>query len=171
MANELKQVDPQDRSRRRKILNMLAGLLILALLAGAAMLYTGISTSLQAEENLHATLFTIRLVEQFVHERGHWPRSWSQLEELKFDAGAPSPSNGRSAAVRIGGSHGYSWPEQALHLQSCVGIDFTANVDEIIKQDPMQFDAIRPDGPHYEYRDYGFVESLQETLKSVAATD
>lgn len=33
----------------------------------------------------------------------------------------------------------------------------------------MEFEAIKPIGPYYEYRDYGFVESLQQTLKATVA--
>jgi len=31
----------------------------------------------------------------------------------------------------------------------------------------MGFDAIKPIGPYYEYRDYGIVNSLQETVRDV----
>ena len=135
------------------------------------MLYTGITVSLQAEENLHATLFTIRLVEQFVHEYGRWPQSWRELEQMSFPGDAPSPLNNELTVIRIGGSHGYDWPAQSPHLQECVTIDFAADANSIVNQDPMQFQAIRPSGPYYEYRDYGFVESLQETLKNAEANE
>jgi hypothetical protein len=32
----------------------------------------------------------------------------------------------------------------------------------------MDFTAIQPIGPYYEYRQYGFVESLQDTLRSAS---
>ena len=147
----------------------LACIVVMALLVGAWMLYTGITVSLQAEENLHATLFTIRLVEQFVHDQGRWPQSWRELEAVKLPADAPSPLNNELTVIRIGGSHGYDWPAQSPHLQECVTIDFAADANTIINQDPMQFQAIKPRGPYYEYRDYGFVESLQATLKDAVA--
>ena len=31
-----------------------------------------------------------------------------------------------------------------------------------------EFEAIKPIGPHFEYRDYGYVQSLQETLRESA---
>jgi hypothetical protein len=31
----------------------------------------------------------------------------------------------------------------------------------------MEFKAIWPIGPYYDYRDYGYVQSLQETLRRV----
>lgn len=140
-------------------------LVICALLVGAWMIYTGITVSLQAEENLHATLFTIRLVEQFVHENGRWPRSWSELEQMPFPSEAPSPLNGELTVIRIGGSHGFDWPTQSPHLRECVTINFGADAITISDQNPMEFDAIKPNGPYYEYRDYGLVESLQKTLR------
>jgi hypothetical protein len=144
-------------------------LVIVAAATGAWMLYTGVTVSLQAERNLHATIFTIRLVDQFVHEKGRWPRSWSELEQMPFPSDAPLPRNGELTVVRIGGSHGYDWPAQSRHLRDCVSIDFGANVNTIVEQDPMEFEAIKPIGPYYEYRDYGFVESLQQTLKATIA--
>ena len=132
------------------------------------MLYTGVTVSLKAEENLHATLFTIRLVEQFVHENGRWPESWNDLEQMAFPSDAPSPLNGELTVIRIGGSHGYKWPDQSRHLRDCVAIDFHVDAKTITAQNPMDFQAIRPIGPHYEYRDYGFVESLQATLEQSA---
>lgn len=133
------------------------------------MLYMGITESLQAEKNLHATLFTIRLVEQFVYEHGRWPKSWTELEQMAFPANAPSPLNGELTVTRIGGSHGYDWPQESPHLQQCVSIDFAADANAIINQSPTQFQAIKPIGPYYEYGNYGFVDSLQKTLKNPTA--
>jgi len=143
-------------------------LVVAAPIAGVWKFYEAVAVSLQAEENLHATLFTIRLVEQFVHENGRWPKSWAELEQMRFPSDAPSPLGGELSAIRIGGAHGYDWPSQSTHLRECVAIDFGAAPETVITKDPLEFDAIKPIGPHYEYRDYGFVESLQETLKRTA---
>ena len=169
MAGMREHVAPRHRSWRWYVGLTLVALVIAVLLVGASMLYTGITVSLQAEEELHATLFTIRLVEQFIHENGRWPKSWSDLEQMPFPSDAPSPLNGELTVTRIGGSHGYDWPMQSLHLQECVTIDFAANANTIINQNPTQFEAIKPNGTYYEYRDYGFVDSLQETLKKATA--
>ena len=59
---------------------------------------------------------------------------------------------------------GYEWPAQSAHVQKYVAIDFGADVEVIISQNPMAFEAIKPIGRNYGYRDYGFVEPLQETL-------
>jgi hypothetical protein len=119
----------------------------------------------RAEENLHATIFVVRLVEQFVNDNGRWPISWKELEQMPFPGDAPSPMNNETTAIRIGGAHGYRWPAQAIELRSRVRIDFDVNVRSVITQDPMEFKAICPIGPYYEFRDYGFVQSLQESLK------
>jgi hypothetical protein len=145
-------------------------LLITTVGIGGWMIYIGISTSLQAEENLHATMFAIRLVEQFVHDIGRWPTSWDELEHLPFSSTAPSPRNGKTSAVYIGGQHGYTWPGQAEHLKECVAIDFHIDQKIVASQNPMEFTAIKPIGPYYEYRHYGFVQSLQQTLKTALET-
>jgi hypothetical protein len=141
-------------------------LVIAAVGIGGWMLYVGVSVSLQAEENLHATLFTIRLVEQFVHDKGRWPASWDELDGLPFPGTAPSPLNGQmSSKAYIGGQHGYEWPGETKHVKECVAIDFQIDQGVIARQDPKDFTAISPIGPCYQYRDYGFVQSLQQTLR------
>lgn len=147
------------------------GVLAIALTAicvGVSMAYLGISTSIQAEENLHSTIFVIRLVEQFVAEQKRWPRSWEELESFPFLSDAPRPGNGELSVIRIGGQHGYEWPAASRDLQKRVAIDFGAVPAEVADQDPMKFAAIKPIGPYYEYRHYGFVQSLQETILDVA---
>lgn len=157
----------KQRTWRSYIGFALVTLVVLGLLVGAWALYSAISMSLQAEENLHTTLFAIRLVEQFVHEHGRWPQSWNELEKMTFPSDAPSPLNGDLTVVRIGGAHGYVWPNESPHLQECVIVDFNADANTIINQRPIQFEAIKPNGPYYEYRDYGYVDSLRETLRQV----
>jgi hypothetical protein len=128
--------------------------LALALLVLAAvslcgwMVYRGITVSLQAERNLHATIFTIRLVEQFVAKECRWPRSWEELDKLSFTDG-----------------HRVDWPAASLEIQRQVSIDFGADPQKIARQDPMEFTAIWPIGPYYEFRDYSYVASLQATLR------
>jgi hypothetical protein len=129
------------------------------------MVYRGIAVSIQAEETLHATLFGVRLVEQFVAENGRWPRSWEELEALQVSQEAPSPMSGEISVLRIGGQHGYDWPGGSQEIRRRVSIDFGADVRAIARQDPMSFAAIKPIGPYYECRDYGFVDSLQATIR------
>jgi hypothetical protein len=142
-------------------------ILVAATCVGGSMAYLGISASLRAEENLHSTTFVIRLVEQFVAEQKRWPQSWQELESLPFSSEAPRPGNGELSVVRIGGQHGYEWPAASKDLQRRVAIDFGVDPMKVAEQDPMSFTAIKPIGPYYEYRHYGFVQSLQETIRNV----
>ena len=159
-----------NRNRRRfwkrAVLLALVSLVLAAIVSGGWMVYWGATFALQAEENLHATLFTIRLVEQFVSEHGRWPASWKELEETSMSDAAPSPMHGDITVVRIGGQHGYEWPAASPQIQQCVSVDFAANLAVIVQQNPMRFSAIKPIGPYYEYRHYGFVDSLQSTIRS-----
>jgi hypothetical protein len=105
--------------------------------------------SMQAETTLHAIQFTIRLVERFVAERGRWPESWEDLENLSF----PEKLFGKP------------WPAISSEIQQRVVIDFQVDPREIARQEPMSFTAIKPIGPFFEYRDYDEVPSLQETIR------
>jgi len=70
------------RSLARWIVRALVCLLFVGVGVGGWMAYRGVTVSLEAERNLHATLFAVRLVEQFVSEQRRWPRSWEELESL-----------------------------------------------------------------------------------------
>lgn len=157
---------PSRRSWLRWLGWSLLALIIILIGVGGWMLYLGASMALKAEKNLHATLFTICLVEQFVHDTGRWPNSWEELRQIKFPSTAPSPQTREISVVRIGGQHGFNWPEEAANIQQCVQIDFQADPHVIANQDVAKFSAIKPIGPYYEYRYYGFVDSLQETLRN-----
>jgi hypothetical protein len=133
---------------RGYVLRSLVALVLLALGSGAWMVYRGIAASLQAERTLQATLFAIRLVDQFVAENGRWPHSWAELEKLVVTDDSPDP-----------------WPTSSPEIRRRVSIDFDADPLEIAAQDAKSFTAIKPVGPHYEYRDYGFVPSLQATIR------
>jgi hypothetical protein len=101
-------------------------------------------------------MFSIRLVDQFVSTEGRWPRSWKELERL-------SPVD-----VNIVPAQG-GWPAASAEIQRRVEIDFNADPALVAAQDPMEFVAIKPIGPYYEYRDNGYVGSLQTTLKNAIA--
>jgi hypothetical protein len=152
-------------SRKAVRLRWVAALILLGPGAGSWVLYRGVAGSLQAEENLHTTLFTIRLVEEFVALNGRWPHSWDELEKLPVSGDAPSPMSGGRSALRIGGEHGYDWPGASQAIRRRVSIAFGANPRQIARQDPMSFAAIKPIGPYYEYRDYGLVASLEAMIR------
>jgi hypothetical protein len=153
------------RRWKRLLWQVPVAVLLVAVAYAGWKVYRGVSVSLQAEENLHATLFTVQLVERFVAQHGRWPRSWGELEALAVRGDAPAPQPGQVGAVCIGGSHGYDWPAASPELQRRVSIDFAADLAQVAAQDAMAFTAIKPIGPYYEYRDYGFVQSLQATLR------
>jgi hypothetical protein len=46
-----------------------------------------------------------------------------------------------------------------------VSIDFQADPGEIARQEPITFRAIKPIVLYYQYRDSGFVPSLQATIR------
>ena len=116
-------------------------------------MYQCVTASLQAESNLHASLFALQLVERFVTQEGRWPRSWTELEAVKM----PDDTSGRQ------------WPADSVQMQRRIVIDFEADPRGYGRQDRLKFTAIRPKGPFFEYRDYGSVDSLQAAIrKSVA---
>lgn len=142
-----------------------------ALLGGGWLIYRAATVALRAEENLHASLFTIRLVDEFVRRHGRWPHSWPELEQIKTDTLPPDPDHEYGADDGfvnngVGGCHGYDWPKDSPHIQECVTIDFNADPKNIIDGPTMQFSAIKPIGPYFEYRDYGFVDALKKTLRN-----
>ena len=122
-----------------------------------------------ADDELCSILFTIRLVEQFVYENGHWPRSWAELENLPFSNVAPQPIRRDVPALarlrNLRSLHGFEWPSQAPFMRKHVAIDFDIVPKVIISQPPSQFAAIRPVVAVRDYRGYGFIESLQQTLR------
>jgi hypothetical protein len=116
---------------------------------GGWLIYRGISVSLEAEYTLHATLMTFRVVEQFVTEHKRWPNSWEELERL--------PASEKLEWAM------YRWPESSSEIQRRVVIDFNTDLPAMIDQDQMEFTAIRPIGPYYEYRHY--VPNLQAEVR------
>ncbi|MFN9541017.1 MAG: hypothetical protein ACK6A8_17445 [Planctomycetota bacterium] len=149
-------------------LKRVALFLFVAVLIGVAWLaYNGITHSIRAERNLHSTLYVVRLVDEFVYENQRWPKSWAELEQMQFAGDAYTPRNGELNVLRVGGAMTFQWPTDSLILQSRVNIDFDADLNQIGTQNPMGFDAIKPIGPYFEYRHYGIVDSLQETIRYV----
>ena len=136
-------------SPMRIAVRVATGVALIALTTGAWMAYQGISVSLQAENTLHATIFTVRLVQQFVAENKRWPKSWTELESISD----PDPASR------------YMWPAAPNELQRRVTIDFAANPLKVADQDPWDFKAIKPIGPCYPGAEHSFVVSLQDTIR------
>ena len=60
---------------------------------------------------------------------------------------------------------GLEWPSASAQIQRRVSMDFAVDPLAIAQQGRMNFTAIRPKGPHFEYRDYGHVGSLQAAIR------
>jgi hypothetical protein len=135
-------------TRRRWDAYFVSAVFVVAV-CGAVMFYRGISTSLQAEANLHYSLDALQIVERFVTQNGRWPRSWAELEGVDM----------REAQFAR------DWPRVSADMQQWVVIDFGADPKIVAQQDRMNFSAIKPKGPYYEYRDYGYVEKLQDAIR------
>ena len=129
--------------------------------------FQAVSTAIRAEKNLHASLFVVRLVEEFTYTNNRWPTSWAELENMPFSGDGYSPRNGELSALRIGGACDFGWPADSEMIQGHVAIDFSVDVSRIADQDCLEFDAIKPIGACFEYRDYGTVESLLVTLEGI----
>lgn len=121
--------------------------------------------ALQTEQNLHASLFAVSLVDEFVKTRGRWPRSWAELEQVVVVAAA-EPLTNDSTDLRLGAEHGYAWLAASRELQQRIIVDFDADPDVIASQDPRSFVAIRPIGPTFDYRSSPQVRALQARLKA-----
>jgi hypothetical protein len=120
-----------------------------AVLVLGYIVYLGISTSWHAEHVLHAALLTIDVLNVYVDEqKGAWPKSWRDLEDIKP----------RKWAM-------FSWPEDSDEIQKYVEIDFNADLERLINQKPGEFDAVRPIGPSYPFEDSWKVEELQKTIR------
>ena len=140
-------------------------LVIAAVAVGGWLLLHAVRVACQSEDNFDATLFTVRLVEEFVYENGRWPVSWDELEHFRFSGNAPLPRSGRGLAMQ-----GHKWPGEAKWIKQHVAIDFQIDPNVVATQDLKNFEAIRPIGPYYEYRGEGYVKSLQETLGQAIET-
>lgn len=122
--------------------------------------------AIQAEQNLHSTLFVIRLVDHFVQERGRWPDSWTELEELSFGPESTRSGAQGSNLIRVGGAMTVDWPRQSRELQNRVAIDFAASEADIVAQDVVEFRPIHAVGSTFPYWKYGFIEELQDSLRA-----
>ena len=123
------------------------------LLAGGLWIaYDVCSISIQAEYAVHAVNLVTVVVDKYVDETGKWPASWGELATV---------SSVNHWAM-------YSWPEDLEKVQRYVSVDFDADPASLAKQSVNEFDAIKPIGPCYPYKEDGFVAALIETLRKRA---
>jgi hypothetical protein len=137
--------------RRHLIVRAVLVVLAIAAAAGGVCVYLGVSTSLHAENTLHAILATVKDVDRFVAIERRWPKSWGELrphtEEESHDAEA--------------------WRVESDRRQKYMQIDFNSDLREIASQTPEQFKAIYPTGACYPYTNRWLIEALLETARQV----
>jgi hypothetical protein len=131
--------------------------LVLVVIAGVGWcLYQAIDTAFHAEMALHATNEACDLTNRYVLEHdGAWPRSWDDLKQINCPPGTYNV---------------FPWPESSARIQQFVTIDFAADPDQLAKQSVDEFEAIKPIGPYFHYKIYGFVSSLLESLQKTGST-
>jgi hypothetical protein len=113
------------------------------------LVYTAYSLSDHAERALHAVNLTTVVVEKCVDREGKWPKSWEDL-----------------ATVRTDNSRGiYSWPTDCDEIKLLVTVDFHADPRVLAKQTVEEFDAIKPIGACYPYKQDGHIAALIDTLR------
>lgn len=123
---------------------------VAVVLAGGWGFYRVVRDAGRAENNLHAALLALLVLEDYITQHnGQWPGSWADLEQAparKWD--------------------GFEWPRDSAKLQQHVTIDFTVNTDELVTQSVEQFNAVRPIGPCYPFKSYGLVASLLDKIRT-----
>ena len=135
---------------------LIAGLCLLLIVIGVIWIAIRAGyAALDAEKTMQTCRGVARLVEQFVSENRRWPGSWKELEATKL-----TEEQQKDFTSFIG-----PWPERAEEVKRRVHINFQPDLKEIAHQDRYAFDAIKPIGSHFEYRGYGDVDGLQETLR------
>jgi hypothetical protein len=134
----------------RWAIRILVVVAVIAAMVAGFCIYHGLSASIHAEHVLHAALLTVQLLDEYVVlNDGKWPRSWSDLEKL--------PPKHRTGM--------FGWPEDSAKVQQYVELDFSVDPQNLAKKSADQFDAVRPIGPYYEFRDYGSVEALLKSIR------
>lgn len=142
-------------SVKRLLVQLILVCVAVAIVGFGICVYIGVSTSVHAENTLHAMLSTIQQVDRFVEAKRRWPTSWSELK----------PFRAEKDQLRS------SWEVEVARRRSYIQIDFNANLDEVASQTPKQFRAIAPTGAYYPYWDYGCLTALIETARKAANTD
>jgi hypothetical protein len=60
----------------------------------------------------------------------------------------------------------FDWPKDSHEVQQYVAVDFSADPRQLAEETAAEFDAVRPIGPYYPFKDYGSVGALLETIRS-----
>ena len=59
----------------------------------------------------------------------------------------------------------FRWPHDSLAVQQYVEVDFAADPHRLAKQTADEFEAVRPIGPYYPFKDRGSVEALLASIR------
>lgn len=162
-------------TKRRLLLWLLVPLLACGFAVAGLRIWHVAADSLSAEETLHATCFAVSLVDEFVRRERRWPRSWSELENLKLTDEPAEKNLAQPVGIdllvpsRLGGYPPYDWPGASPEIQKRVFIDFSANLEAVAAEEQATFSAIQPIGPCYPYRSYPYVHWLLSTVKAEIA--
>lgn len=131
------------RCRRMMILGLLAAVLLTIV---TAYYYTA-KVAGRAEFAYQSRRIAFEAVEAYVEEHGRWPSSWDDL--------------GPIGDIQVGKD---AWPSDHEPIRSKIAIDFGLSLEDVARQDPEHFTAIRSRGPVYG-NGRELAESLIETIE------
>lgn len=60
----------------------------------------------------------------------------------------------------------FEWPKDSQEVQKYVTVDFSADPKRLAEQSAAAFDAVRPIGPYYPFKDRWQVKALLETIRA-----
>ncbi len=136
---------------KKWILRAFAFTLLLGLSFILWAVYTAYTLADHAERALHAVNLTTVAVERYVDRERKWPKSWEDLATINTVDGS---------GIGI-----YSWPADHDWIKQYVTVDFHADPNILAKQTVEEFDAVKPIGVYYPYKQDGHIATLIETLR------
>lgn len=120
-------------------------LLVLILLLVSWVGY-GLSTSMRAEETLHAYKLVADLVCVYLNEQGgKWPKDWDGLLAIE-----PSRTHGV-----------WDWPEESEQVIKRLELDFSVTTAQVAAMKVETLDVIKQQWPHYEHDHYWSARLLE----------
>ena len=139
--------------RKQRVLQLVFVGLAVFIVSIVWMVYSTASFALTSERALHANLFMVSVLRDYVIDTGGgWPRSWSDLERVP----ARQPSM-------------YRWPADADKVRQHVWVDFNTDLDKLAAQSRDEFDAVKPVGPCFAFKHHSQVDALLDTIRQLRA--
>ena len=140
---------PSESPRLQWFIRLTYGFIVLVLVVGGIAIYQGATTAARARKTLRVTLVAVDLLKAYAEQTGgEWPRSWDDLQAVP--------------PVREGD---IAWPDDRAEFEKRVYIDFQADPQVIAQQKPEEFEAVKPIGSYFEFRDRGSVAALIKLLQ------